>query len=193
MNKSSELCFTGTVWGESTGDQWKPHTNCQQISMVSCQKGPTCHACAWQIGPFWQDTLVIWKSFPCYDIISWPGRWCMSHQHLSSKTVMLSTLTTHFTLHTYSKSYVWYLDMTGQDWVWIKYTLPSTPFCTTDVASKGPWFHPSTPCDSWQDVLRQDTSHRRPHEICTVFYSSDQFFSCGVIVVYFIVESCDAL
>ena len=27
------------------------------ISMVSCQKGPTRHAYAWQIGPFWQDTL----------------------------------------------------------------------------------------------------------------------------------------
>ena len=25
--------------------------------MVSCQKGPTHHAYAWQIGPFWQDTL----------------------------------------------------------------------------------------------------------------------------------------
>ena len=25
----------------------------KQISMVSCQKGPTCHAYAWQIGPFW--------------------------------------------------------------------------------------------------------------------------------------------
>ena len=24
---------------------------------VSCQKGPTCHAYAWQIGPFWQDIL----------------------------------------------------------------------------------------------------------------------------------------
>ena len=29
------------------------------ISMVSCQKGPTSHAYAWQIGPFWQDTLDI--------------------------------------------------------------------------------------------------------------------------------------
>ena len=28
-------------------------------SMVSCQKGPTRHADAWQIGPFWQDTLEI--------------------------------------------------------------------------------------------------------------------------------------
>ena len=27
--------------------------------MVSRQKGPTRHAYAWQIGPFWQDTLDI--------------------------------------------------------------------------------------------------------------------------------------
>ena len=27
--------------------------------MVSCQKGPTWHAYAWQIGPFWQDTLEL--------------------------------------------------------------------------------------------------------------------------------------
>ena len=27
------------------------------VSMVSCQKGPTRHAYAWQIGSFWQDTL----------------------------------------------------------------------------------------------------------------------------------------
>ena len=30
-----------------------------QISMVSCQKGPTRYAYAWQIGPFWQDTIDI--------------------------------------------------------------------------------------------------------------------------------------
>ena len=29
------------------------------ISRVSCQKGTTHHAYAWQIGPFWQDTLDI--------------------------------------------------------------------------------------------------------------------------------------
>ena len=28
-------------------------------SRVSCQKGPTRHAYAWQIGPFWQDTLEL--------------------------------------------------------------------------------------------------------------------------------------
>ena len=33
-----------------------------RISMVSCQKGPTRHAYAWQIGPFWQDTLDMWCS-----------------------------------------------------------------------------------------------------------------------------------
>ena len=27
--------------------------------MVSCQKGPTRHAYAWQIGPYWQDTLEL--------------------------------------------------------------------------------------------------------------------------------------
>ena len=32
--------------------------NCY-VLRVSCQKGPTRHAYAWQIGPFWQDTLDI--------------------------------------------------------------------------------------------------------------------------------------
>ena len=32
----------------------------KDIWMVSCQKGPTHHAYAWQIGPFWQDTLDLW-------------------------------------------------------------------------------------------------------------------------------------
>ena len=38
---------------------WKLHV--YMISMVSCQKGPTRHAYAWQIGPFWKDTLDIWN------------------------------------------------------------------------------------------------------------------------------------
>ena len=32
------------------------------ISRVYCQKGPTHHAYAWQIGPFWQNTLNMYKS-----------------------------------------------------------------------------------------------------------------------------------
>ena len=31
----------------------------KSMSRVSCQKGPTRHAYAWQIGPFWQDTLDV--------------------------------------------------------------------------------------------------------------------------------------
>ena len=34
----------------------------KSISRVSCQKGPTRHAYAWPIGPFWQDTLDIYKT-----------------------------------------------------------------------------------------------------------------------------------
>ena len=29
------------------------------MSRVSCQKGSTRHAYAWQIGPFWQETLDV--------------------------------------------------------------------------------------------------------------------------------------
>ena len=32
-------------------------------SMVSCEKGPTRHAYAWQIGSFWQDTLEMQQGF----------------------------------------------------------------------------------------------------------------------------------
>ena len=38
-------------------------------SRVSCQKGPTSHAYAWPIGPFWQDTLDIYLL--CVAIHSW--------------------------------------------------------------------------------------------------------------------------
>ena len=37
----------------------------RDTSMVSCQKGLTRHAYAWQIGPFWQDTLDTWCHIPC--------------------------------------------------------------------------------------------------------------------------------
>ena len=38
--------------------------------MVSCQKGPTRHAYAWQIGPFWQGTLEIWTYIFAYKCAS---------------------------------------------------------------------------------------------------------------------------
>ena len=45
--------------------------------MVSCQKGPTRHAHAWQIGPFGQDTLDIcidWQLLECTGQYS--SSWC---------------------------------------------------------------------------------------------------------------------
>ena len=36
------------------------------MSRVSCQKGPTRHAYAWQLRPFWQDALdVYYKHVSC--------------------------------------------------------------------------------------------------------------------------------
>ena len=57
-------------WGNALlKQQWRIWVNALQVSihymhmilMVSCQNGPTRHAYAWQIGPFWQDTLDIAK------------------------------------------------------------------------------------------------------------------------------------
>ena len=42
------------------------------MSRVFCKKGPTRHVYAWQIGPFWQDTLDVkftWDLFPTCDYI----------------------------------------------------------------------------------------------------------------------------
>ena len=42
--------------------------NGKLISMVSCQKGPTRYAYAWQIRLFWQDILDIWYQHEVLDI-----------------------------------------------------------------------------------------------------------------------------
>ena len=41
----------------TTGDPLHFIHSWYNIYMVSCQKGPICHAQAWRVGPFWQDTL----------------------------------------------------------------------------------------------------------------------------------------
>ena len=46
------------------------------ITMVSCQKGPNRHAYAWQIGPFWQDSLD--KKIASHTIVSWPTIYLMT-------------------------------------------------------------------------------------------------------------------
>ena len=47
------------VWDCMPNKVWKYGLISTGISRVSCQKGPTRHAYAWQTGPFWQDTLDI--------------------------------------------------------------------------------------------------------------------------------------
>ena len=46
---------------------WRRYQNVNEasepMSRVSCQNSPTRHAYAWQIGPFWQDTLDMWRYF----------------------------------------------------------------------------------------------------------------------------------
>ena len=44
-----------------------------QNSMVSCQKGPTRHAYAWQIGPFWQNTLEMFNEHVVTAVLQGPG------------------------------------------------------------------------------------------------------------------------
>ena len=53
--------------------RWIPHFT----SRVSYTKGRIRHAYAWQIGPFWQDTLDMQKTFPCHDTAIWlhDDRW----------------------------------------------------------------------------------------------------------------------
>ena len=51
IRMTSFFCATFSMWKSVT------IMLCIIISMVSCQKGPARHAYAWQIGPFWQDTL----------------------------------------------------------------------------------------------------------------------------------------
>ena len=52
------LCVTQHNWSAPTWNEMQ--LGIFGISMVSCQKGPTHHADAWQIGPFWQATLDIY-------------------------------------------------------------------------------------------------------------------------------------
>ena len=62
---------------ERRSDVFHKHTvaDCKRwcISMVSCQNGPTRHAYAWKIWPFWQDTLAmpsIYAEFTTKNVIS---------------------------------------------------------------------------------------------------------------------------
>ena len=57
--QKSESCYDANLVITGTSDN-KDSIKLTLSSMVSCQKGPNRHAYAWQIGPFWQDTLELW-------------------------------------------------------------------------------------------------------------------------------------
>ena len=79
------------------------------MSMESCQKGPTRHAYAWQIGPFWQDILDVslailtemersscWQFGPhwgCWRLSNWqPFSTSSDHEAVAMRTMPLQPL-----------------------------------------------------------------------------------------------------
>ena len=61
LPNKSDFCYgeLGNKWSSVGSEIGDIKCFITLISMVSCQKGPNRHAYAWQIGPFWQDTLDI--------------------------------------------------------------------------------------------------------------------------------------
>ena len=53
--------------------------------MVSCQKGPTRHAYAWQIGPCFQDTLDMWQ-LPRLAVAAYPSVCGVTNTHTWGST-----------------------------------------------------------------------------------------------------------
>ena len=56
MECTLPLSFTPV--SAEVGTCWKIYII--QTARISCQKGPICHAQAWRVGPFWQDTIDIY-------------------------------------------------------------------------------------------------------------------------------------
>ena len=64
VSKFIQIFLSNKMVLKTTSAKWQPFVNMlipkvTHMSRVSCQKGPTHHAYAWQIGPFWQDTLDV--------------------------------------------------------------------------------------------------------------------------------------
>ena len=66
----------------------------EYMSMVSCQKGPTRHAYAWQIGPFCQDTLDV--RVPVICLSTSPSTWLL-HEYEYTYTYWLMSISTSMT------------------------------------------------------------------------------------------------
>ena len=107
--------------------------------MISCQKGPTRHAYAWQIGPFWQDTLDMRKANLITTLSEDPLTMPDHHQHSNNNNVMFpfkflwkATITKNMLLITnYSK-----LLMKSFHIVWHLTGSFSGPFSLREINSK---------------------------------------------------------
>ena len=79
------------------------------LSRVSCKKGLTRHAYAWQIGPFWQDTLVTWwlckvEDAESWSLLTWPlgsPVHSLSYRSLWPGSITFGTRDTH--------RFIWFL------------------------------------------------------------------------------------
>ena len=65
-------------------------TTVNVMSMVSCQKGPTHHAHAWQIGPFWQDTLNVCMPGTYATNHVWAHDWNLLNIHFAFVLILMN-------------------------------------------------------------------------------------------------------
>ena len=79
--------------------------------MVSYQKGPTCHAYAWQIGPFWQDTLQVRRDHYCDGIMG-----AMASQ-ITSLTIVYLTIHAGADQRKHQSSAPLSMEFTGERWI----------------------------------------------------------------------------
>ena len=73
FNSCNDLIFTGLY------HYFLPSWKCSKDnhhSRASCQKGPTHHAYAWRVGPFWLDTLA-------FSIMGFLSTWSMKLCHFT--------------------------------------------------------------------------------------------------------------
>ena len=90
----------------------------KHISMVSCQKGLICHAYAWQIGPFWQDTLdmrlnSVWQLISNFAVSIVPAAACTGAVMTKFKSRWYSNILILFPIN---PACVWMNGILGQIW-----------------------------------------------------------------------------
>ena len=86
-------CYMYWIYHGLASSQWYTNSRGKQachITRVSCQKSPTRHAYAWQIGPFWQNTLD-------KGTVRWSYR--LGHKYSDSGYIWLKMFSSQFKIH----------------------------------------------------------------------------------------------